>query len=305
MARFANILHDKAFKIVLFTPENEGLLIDMVELLLPGKHVKSLRLEPTEQQGLVLSDKSSTFDLYCTSETGEMFIVEMQYSAQEHYADRMLCYASFPIRTQMAQMHADLESGKRSSRMDYGLVPIYVVSILNFRIDHEDDRILDGGLVSHYGICSPKTGEVMTDALQFTFVELDRLKVSKDHPEQCRSVLEQFAYSMKYMSELEMRPEGFDEDLLRKLYRASELVNLSIEQQIQLQEVMRTELDRIAEINYAWKDGMKQGREEGREEGRAEERLASAKALLAAGIPLETLVNSLHLSEEEVRKVTE
>ena len=80
---------------------------------------------------------------------------------------------------------------------------------------------------------------------------------------------------------------------------------MSIEQQIQLQEVMRTELDRIAEINYAWKDGMKQGREEGREEGRAEERLVSAKALLAAGVPLETLVRSLNLSKEEIQKVRE
>ncbi|MBQ4389464.1 MAG: hypothetical protein II824_05795, partial [Bacteroidales bacterium] len=66
--------------------------------------------------------------------------------------------------------------------MDYSLMPIYVLSFINFRIGHEDDGILQEGLVSSYKICSPKTGEVMTDALYFGFVELGRLEVPFGKP---------------------------------------------------------------------------------------------------------------------------
>lgn len=135
----------------------------MIELLLPGKHVQSLELRPTEQHGLVISDKNSIFDLYCTSETGEMFIVEMQYSPQDSYADRMLCYASFPIRMQMAAKQAAFRKEGLRDKMDYSLLPIYVVSILNFSIGHSDERTVRDGLLSQYCICCPDTGEQMTD----------------------------------------------------------------------------------------------------------------------------------------------
>ena len=66
----------------------------MLEVLLPGKTIRKLEFRPTEQHGLSVSDKISIFDAVCTSDTGEMFIVEMQGLPQNCYADRMLCNAS-------------------------------------------------------------------------------------------------------------------------------------------------------------------------------------------------------------------
>lgn len=97
MIRYANILLDDAFKVIIFTP---------------GKRIRSLEFRPTEQHGLALSDKISNFDAVCTSENGEMFIVEMQGLPQTGYADRMLSYASFPIRMQLEQKLKDLQAGK-------------------------------------------------------------------------------------------------------------------------------------------------------------------------------------------------
>ena len=78
MARYANILNDDAWKVVIFTPGNEDLMARMLEVLLPGKKIQSLVFRPTEQHGLTVSDKITIFDAVCTSDTGEMFIVEMQ-----------------------------------------------------------------------------------------------------------------------------------------------------------------------------------------------------------------------------------
>ena len=50
-------------------------------------------------------------------------------------------------------------------------------------------------------------------------------------------------------------------------------------------------------------EGRAEGREEGRAEGRAEERLANARSLKANGVPLNVIVKSLSLTEEEVNLI--
>ena len=56
------ILNDDAFKVIIFTPGNEELMARMLEVLLPGKTIRSLEFRPTEQHGLAISDKISNFD---------------------------------------------------------------------------------------------------------------------------------------------------------------------------------------------------------------------------------------------------
>lgn len=296
MTRYVNILNDDAFKVVIFTPGNEELLARMIEILIPGMHIKQLRFEPTEQHGLSVSDKISNFDAVCTSESDEMFIVEMQCLPQDSYADRMVCYASFPIRMQLEQKLKDLHDG-RGKPMDYGLMPIYVLSFINFCIDHEDSSILQDGLVSSYQICSPRTGEIMTKALYFGFIELGRLNVPFGQPEQCKTVAEQLAYSMKYMTQLKECPKEFENQLFPLLFRASEYANMTVKQQLDVTSIMRTELDRIAENEYARKQGMKIGREEGREE----ERAVMAQRLMDLGVDPQIIQQATGLNQEEIK----
>ena len=92
--KFANILFDETFKIVVCAPGNEPLLIRLIETLIPGKKIRSLERLDKENHGLVISDKNTTFDLFCTSEAGEQFIVEMQFAEQETYRERMLFTAT-------------------------------------------------------------------------------------------------------------------------------------------------------------------------------------------------------------------
>ena len=195
--KYANILFDNAFKVIVCAPGNEELLARIIELMIPGKTVISLELKEKENHGLSVTDKITNFDLFCTSDTGEQFIVEMQFSPQNSYADRMLCYATYPIRTQLSkkleERREKAEKGESMDKMDYTLMPIYVISLLNFCIGHENDEALENGLVSRYAIRSGSNGEMMTSALQFVYLELGRLRVSKDESQKCRTLLEKFA----------------------------------------------------------------------------------------------------------------
>ena len=292
MIRYANILLDDAFKVIIFTPGNEELMARMIEVLLPGKRIRSLEFKPTEQHGLALSDKISNFDAVCTSEDGEMFIVEMQGLPQASYADRMLCYASFPIRMQLEQKLKDLQSG-RAKPMDYSLLPIYLVSIVNFRLPHDNDEILREGLISEYEICSPRTGERMTGALRFVFLELGRLVPKLGEEDKCNSIIEQLAYSVRYMKDLKECPKQFVDPLFPLLFGASEFARLDVNKQMQVTKIMRTELDRIAENNYA--------RNEGFAQGKAETARETARALRELGVDVAIIAKATGLGEEEVR----
>ena len=63
MIKYADILNDDAFKVVIFTPGNEELLARMLEVLIPEKRIRKLEFRPTEQHGLALSDKIRNFPL--------------------------------------------------------------------------------------------------------------------------------------------------------------------------------------------------------------------------------------------------
>ena len=299
MTKYVNILNDDAFKVVIFTPGNEELLARMIEVVIPGMHIEKLVFQPTEQHGLSVSDKICNFDAVCTSKNKEMFIVEMQYLPKDSYADRMVCYASFPIRMQLEKKLKDIQEGKKDP-MDYRLMPIYVLSFVNFIIEHEDGGILQDGLVSSYKICSPQTGEVMTDALYFGYLELGRLEVPLGKPELCKTLTEQLAYSMKYMNQLSECPKEFEDRLFPLLFQASAYAQLSVKQQQEVTSIMRTELDRIAENEYARKEGMKIGREEGRQEGREEEKRAMAHKLSALGVDVQLIEQATGLTKEQI-----
>ena len=320
--KYANILFDDAFKVVVCSPEHESLLIRIIELLVPGKSISRLKFRDKENHGLSVSDKITTFDVYCTGDTGEQFIVEMQFSAQHNYADRMLCYATYPIRSQLSAKIEERKEraarGERIDRMDYHLLPIYVISLLNFSIPHESGDILEEGLISRYELCSRKTGELMTGALQFVYLELGRLKYGKGEADKCGTLLERFAYSLKYMHELEQRPEGFEDEMLRELYDAAAFANMDIAKQTKYETYMRTELDIIAEKAYARDEGLAEGRAEGEAKGRAaglkegraeaeakgrEALLEAARRMLAEGLSKEIVVRCTGLSPEEIDKL--
>ena len=66
---------------------------------------------------------------------------------------------------------------------------------------------------------------------------------------------------------------------------------------------MRTELDIIAQTDYAVKQGEARGRAEGEAKGRAEGKAEVAKAMLKNDLPVETIMACTGLSKEEIQKL--
>lgn len=269
--RYACILFDSTFKAVICTPENEDLLIEIIELLIPGKHISHITFLNVEKHGFVVSEKSVTFDLLCKDDdTGEEFLVEVQNSDQKSYRDRVLAYATYPIREQLASKLAIMKEQGQKFGMDYSLKPIYVISLVNFSFAHKDERALEDGYISRYELRNEHNSEVLTPNLNFIFLELDRLKLGPEEWYECNGLLEKFVFSMKFMHKLSEVPYSFEDYLLERLFYAAELANMTIVERENYEKSMRTELDRIAELDFAREAGKAEARAEGREEGLAE-----------------------------------
>ena len=148
----------------------------------------------------------------------------------------------------------------------------------------------------------------MTNALHFVYLEMGRLKAGKNEAAKCRTLLEKFAWSVKYMHEVEEMPDGYEDDLLRLLYDASELANMSINKRKDYDAIIMNELDQLIRMNMARDEGaaeglekgLAEGRAEGRAEGLAEGRIEIAKKLLAMGLTVEQVAEATGLTKDEI-----
>ncbi|NEP18911.1 MAG: hypothetical protein F6J97_18765 [Leptolyngbya sp. SIO4C1] len=94
--RYINPLTDFGFKRLFGTEPNKDLLIDFLNVVLPEMHrIQDLTFHNNENIGNTPIDRKAIFDIYCESEIGEKFIVEMQRATQNYLNPLATCYLLF------------------------------------------------------------------------------------------------------------------------------------------------------------------------------------------------------------------
>ena len=241
--QYAFLLFDSTMKVVIFNPENERLLIQILELLIPGKHIAGITFLDKEEQDLVNS--GSIAEMLCKdADTGEEFLVKVQNGPQENFQDHVLSYSTYPICEHMSQTISRISS---QDWMNYSLKSIYVLSLVNFELEHESDDALEDNYISRYEFRNRNNSELMTKSLNFVIVEMGRMKLNAEDSDKCNSLLEKLIFSLKHMHEFDRCPESFDEDLLKDLFRATKLATMSTKTRELYEQNMITELDTLVE----------------------------------------------------------
>ena len=91
----------------------------------------------------------------------------------------------------------------------------------------------------------------------------------------------------------------FEDDLLNRLYTATELSSMTVTTRQNYDKIMHNELDRLAENAFA----REQGFAEGEAKGKADEKADIAKAMLADKVNPSVIAKYTGLSEEEIQKL--
>ena len=161
IGRYINLMFDRGFKRVFGKPANKDVLIAFLNEVIPDRHIVDLEYLNTEKEGISPLSKKSIFDVQCQIDDGTRIIIEIQKANQENFCDRAVYYASLPVLDQ-------LEVGG-----EYRLVPVIILSILNFTLPHEID---EGRIRTSYTIREDASGERLSNILQFIFLELGNFK---------------------------------------------------------------------------------------------------------------------------------
>jgi predicted transposase/invertase (TIGR01784 family) len=299
--RYINFYTDFAFKKLFGTEINKELLISFLNALLKGQEeIKELSYLNGEQLGTSEADRRAVFDVYCTNERGERFIVEMQKGEQQFFKDRSVFYSTFPIREQA-----------KKGDWDYKLQKVYTISIINFTFDNSNKEYYH----HEVKLMDTQTKEVFFDKLVFIYLEMPKFK---KEPSELTNIFEKWLYVIRNLANLNERPAELREKIFTHLFEAAEISQLTPEELVDYEDSLKVYRDLKNVISTAElkgeKKGLEEGLEKGRKEGRKEERakanieigqikekvLQMARHLKSSGTPIEEIKALSGLTEEEI-----
>ena len=303
-SKYIDLMVDWSFKKIFGTEVNKDILIEFLKVIFPQYAISDITYVPTEQLGIMEDDRKAIFDVLCRTVDGKTFLVEMQRGYQKHFFERALFYTSFPIMKQGKKALAEEARGNRP--WDFSLDGVFFLGILNFK--YEDDEMTE----HRYRLMEATSKKLMTDKLEFVFVEVEKFDKGEDELE---TDLDKWLYLLKNMSNLLERPERLRDRIFTKLFDVAELAQLDDEDRTNYIKAMNTERDTYNQIEYARETGREEGREEGhkvgkeeglkvgREEGAKQKSFDIAKRMLEKGIETETISELTGLTEKEISEL--
>ena len=270
MSRFINPFTDVGFKRIFGQEINKDLLIDFLNALLDGeRQVKDIHFLDKELLPIYEKDRGLIYDVYCTDEKGEQFIVEMQNKEHANFRERTL----------------------------FNLKAVYGVFFLNFNLTS-----LPPKLRTDIVLADRDTHELFTDKMRYIFIELPLFTKEE---EECETDFERWIYVLKNMETLQRLPFKARKAVFEKLEQIVDIAAMSKEDRMKYDESIKVYRDQLVMMEFERQQGeasgFTKGKAEGLAEGKAEERLKNARGMKAAGISPDLIAQITGLDLETIK----
>lgn len=274
MGRFINPFTDYGFKKIFGQEISKDLLIDFLNDLLEGERViVDLSFLNNEQLPEWEDARALIYDIYCTTDTGEKILVEMQNKSQAFFKERALFYLS----------HAVARQGQKGDIWKFDIKAVYGVFFMNFLLKDEMKFRTDVILADR------DTGELFCDKMRQIFLALP---VFKKEESECETDFERWIYTLKNMETLQRMPFKARKAVFEKLEEIADVASLNEEEH----ELYWKSINAYRTYLCV----QEASKEEGREEGRAEKAYAIARTMKSDNIPLEMIAKYTGLSIEAI-----
>ncbi|WP_066800075.1 Rpn family recombination-promoting nuclease/putative transposase [Moraxella oblonga] len=274
---FINPFTDFGFKHLFGTEPNKELLRHFLNELLYQEQGKIIDIQylNNENLGNTLPDRKAIFDLYCTNERGEKFIVELQKTKQKFFKDRSIYYATFPIR----------EQAQKGDAWDFELTHIYTIAILDFVFD--DDK-QNNQYRYDVKLTELHTGEVFYDKLTFVYLSMPKFKKTLS---ELNNNFEKWLYAFKHLSEFDSVPNELTESIFLQFFERAKIANFSPDEYKSYENSLKYYRD------------LKNSLDTAREEGIALGIIETAKNLKSLGVEIKTIQQATGLSDDDIKKL--
>ena len=254
--RYINPYTDFGFKKLFGTEMNKDLLISFLNALFEGskKEITEVQYLGGEHLGEAYGDRRAVFDVYCQTEDGSRFIVEMQKAEQEYFKDRSLYYSTFAIREQAPK-----------GVWDYHLEDVYTVGILNFEFPGKEYPA--DSFRHEIKLKDVEDNHVFYDKLTFVYLEMPKFNKRED---ELQTMFDKWMFVLHNLSRLLDRPKALQDRIFAKLFEQAEIAKYSEAERRQYEESKKEYWDYYSTMQTAHKKGVEEGKALGRAEGRAE-----------------------------------
>ena len=306
MGKYINPFTDWGFKRLFGQEFSKGLLISFLNDLLVGElQVKNVVFKDMEELPSTKDQRGIIYDVYCETDTGERFILEMQNRWQPNFLDRSICYACRSVLEQV-------DKGKTERQDAYKFLPIYTVCFMNYKSENEELDKFRTDII----LADKDSGKLVSNKLRFIYLVLPLFEKKVD---ECDTDFDKWIYVLKHMEALSRMPFTAQKEIFKQLEEYADSHRLTKKEWEAYENslwIARDNMACMAAAEIAAKEkgmaegraeGRAVGREEGREEGRAagmaEEKIATAKRLLAMGLNTSQVAQGAGLSMEEVEKL--
>ncbi len=280
--KYINPFTDYGFKRLFGEEPNKELLIDFLNELLRDEQgeIVDLTYLNSEQLGRSQDERKSLFDIYCTNEKGDKFIVELQKTKQKFFKDRALYYSTFPI----------VQQAERGGDWSFELRPVYTIAILDFTFDDDD------GVANKYRydvkLIEKETQEVFYDKYTFIYLAMPKFNKTLDELE---THFDKWLYAFKHLSKLQEIPKKLRDKIFLKFFEAAEVSHLSRTEYMTYEASLKDYWDRNNELSTSHDTGFEKGIEKGIE--------IVAKNLKQIGMDNIAIAKATGLTIEEIEKL--
>jgi predicted transposase/invertase (TIGR01784 family) len=218
--------------------------------ILPEKHrITDLTYAKNEQTGLREDSRNAIFDLFCTSQSGEQFIVEMQKAKQNYFRDRSVFYTSFPIQEQA-----------QKGEWNYKLESVYLIGILDFTFSEDAAE----KQVRHEIQLKDQQCRVFYDKLTYIYLEMPHFNKRE---EELETNFDKWMYVLRQLPNLQERPRALQERVFARLFEAAEIARFNREDRLGYEASLKTYRDLKNVVDTSFDEGKAEGKAEGLEEG--------------------------------------
>ena len=278
--KYINPFTDYGFKRLFGEELNKDLLLDFLNELLKEEQGEITELTYLKNENLSTTElnRKAIFDLYCTNERGEKFIVELQKTKQKFFKDRTVYYSTFPIREQAVV----------GSEWNFELKKVYTIAILDFVFDH--DKSQPEKLRYDVKLSDIQTKKVFYDKLTFIYLEMPKFNKSA---EELETRFDKWLYVLKNLHKLDRVPEKLKETIFMKLFETAEIAKFSQSEYQEYEDSLKYYRD--------IKNSLDTAKEEGKEEGKIE----VARTGLEEGLTVEIIMKLTGLNKDEIEKLKE
>ncbi|MCQ2208313.1 MAG: Rpn family recombination-promoting nuclease/putative transposase, partial [Paludibacteraceae bacterium] len=255
-----------------------------------------------EKDALPGDERNIIYDLFCKTDTGTEFIVEMQNRSQLFFRDRILYYMSRAIAGQ----------GMKGDNWNYKLTPVYGVYLMNFSISSDGHIIDDVSLYSKEQLKEGIKAKPFTDKVRAITIDMHAFNKLEN---KCDTTLDQWIYNIKNMENMTSMPFKDKNNVFAHLETLSDYYAMDPEDRKVYDAALRRSRDYYATMESAkvegWEighekgraEGRAEGRTEGREEGRMSEKYENARKMKSKGFSIEDIAEITGLSIGEIEKL--